>query len=161
MLHDGVTAIHDEAFRGCSKLKTLTLLPSVATVEGNPFGGCTALELTVYAETPGAACAEQNCLPHKMVKNNLIFPAAMTEVLAETFLSDTSLTYVRIPDRMTAIGAGAWKGCANLAYVYIPGTVTTIADDAFADCPKLTICCPAGSAAHAYAQAAGVPCATW
>ena len=53
--------------------------------------------------------------------------------------------------RIERIESGAFKTCIDMKLIYIPSTVREIADDAFYGCLNLTIVCPAGSAAEAYA----------
>ena len=45
---DGVVAIEDGAFYGCSSLKTVVLSNTIERIEGNPFTSCSSLEYNTY-----------------------------------------------------------------------------------------------------------------
>lgn len=63
-----------------------------------------------------------------------ILPSGTTEIGAQAFLGDTSLTTVYISDGALTIGSGAFSGCTSLKAVRIPASVTSIASDAFSGC---------------------------
>lgn len=79
------------------------------------------------------------------------FPAALTVIQKEAFMACQAEIVDLRGTRIERIESGAFKTCIDMKLIYIPSTVREIADDAFYGCLNLTIVCPAGSAAEAYA----------
>ncbi len=73
------------------------------------------------------------------------------------FENNLKLTSVTIPSGIRQIGWFAFSGCIALSEVTIPESVTSIGYGAFLNCPStLTVHCPAGSYAEAYARSYGL-----
>ena len=79
----------------------------------------------------------------------LDFPVTRIE---DNAFRHTSVTSVTIPSTVTQIGWFAFADCPALLSVTLPASVTTIEYGAFENCPTLTLRCPKGSYAEAYAQ---------
>jgi len=90
------------------------------------------------------------------INTRLVLPASATTVGAETFAGCTDVYDVCLEDSLQSIGERAFTGCVNLRRIIIPASVKSIGPDAFDGCSKLTICCPAGSAAYEYAVSNGI-----
>lgn len=110
VIPDGVMCI-DNAFRGCTELKSVVIPDSVTSMEG-AFYGCTSLtDVTIG----------------KNVKN-----------IGELAFRDcVSLVNVHISDGVGSIGYMAFDGCENLTNITIPGSVVTIGEYAFWGCTSL------------------------
>ncbi|MBO4886451.1 MAG: leucine-rich repeat protein, partial [Clostridia bacterium] len=89
----------------------------------------------------------------------LYLPASLTAIEAEAFRGNTAIGAVYVPAGCASIGDYAFADCTGLRAAHIPAGVT-IADNAFDGCGQLTIYCPAGSAAQAFATAHGLTCVT-
>ena len=110
VIPDGVMCI-DNAFRGCTELKSVVIPDSVTSMEG-AFYGCTSLtDVTIG----------------KNVKN----------IGDGAFRGCTSLANVHIPDGVGGIGNGAFYNCESLTNITIPGSVVTIGWEAFSGCTSL------------------------
>lgn len=79
------------------------------------------------------------------------FPAALTVIEEDAFMACRAEIVDLRGTRIERIESGAFKTCVDMKLIYIPSSVKEIADDAFYGCLNLTIVCPAGSAAEAYA----------
>ena len=55
-----------------------------------------------------------------------------------TFVNNTSLTNIFIPNTVESIGNRAFEGCMNLKEIVIPNSVTNIGESTFRDCPNLS-----------------------
>ena len=52
VLHNQITAIESEAFKGCSGLKSIQIPASVTSISDNAFSGCSATMKVTYMGTP-------------------------------------------------------------------------------------------------------------
>ncbi|MCR5481522.1 MAG: leucine-rich repeat protein [Clostridia bacterium] len=111
-----VEAIADEAFKNCSKLKSISLPESVHSIGKSAFYGCSNLE-------------DIN-IPKKVGNYN-------NSTFESTFYGCSSLRNINLPEGVESIGARAFNDCSNLTGIAIPGSVTNIGDAAFVDCNQL------------------------
>ena len=64
---------------------------------------------------------------------------------------------ITLPEGTLSLGSEAFAQCENLKQVVIPESVKDIGENLLKDSPQAVIVCRRGSAAEAYAQAAGYP----
>ena len=117
-----VTAIGDDAFRGCSALKKVTIPQSVTSIGDSAFAGCRNLD-------------------------SLTINDAATSIGHRAFLGCTSLATISLGENIKTIGYSAFNSCTsiNLTNVTIPENVTTIRPGTFDYCTHLEyIMLPAG-----------------
>lgn len=117
-----VTAIGDDAFRGCSALKKVTIPQSVTSIGNDAFGQCHDLQ-------------------------SLTIKDAATSIGHRAFLGCTSLETISLGENIKTIGYHAFNSCTsiNLTNVTIPENVTTIRPGTFDYCTHLEyITLPAG-----------------
>ena len=111
MIPNGVTAIGDGAFRGCSGLTAVALPGTVVSIGHNAFRDCGG------------------------ITGRLVLPAALTHLGHHAFSNCGGITgALSIPDRLTVIGDAAFMNCSGIAAVTIGSTVAHIGDSAFMDC---------------------------
>ena len=82
----------------------------------------------------------------------LILPANLGSITAQSFMNNSSIMGVKIPDGTTSIGSKAFAGCANLWAVFVPDSVTYIDPTAFDNCNHVNIVCHSGSYAEQFAE---------
>lgn len=128
---EGITAIAERAFSGCSALSEITLPQSLVRIGAGAFMYCTALE-------------------------HAVIPAGVSEIAPLTFAGCTALSQVTLPESITAIGENAFRGCAALYGVRLPQGLVSVGNCAFSDCALLRrVEIPAGVrslAASAFSQ---------
>lgn len=113
VVEKGVTGIGSGAFKGMTKLESVSLPESGLKKIGDAaFYGCSALK-----------------------KINI--PDSIYTVRDYTFKGCTSLGSVRLPKDLVKIGKGAFESCTALTYVFIPGEVEIISDWSFKGCSAL------------------------
>ena len=109
-IEDGITAVYDGAFAGCTALKTIRLpatLTSLAPAEkGGTFSGCTSLEV-------------------------IYIPEKITGIPAECFLNCTSLSAVSLPEGLENIEINAFFDCSALEAIKLPDSLKGIGRSAF------------------------------
>lgn len=99
----------DNAFYGCSKLKTITLPSHITTIGNNAFANCTSLE-------------------------SIVIPEGVTMIGNNAFANCTSLMSVEIPSTVTYIGDNAFSGCVNISTISMkPTTAPTLGENVWGD----------------------------
>lgn len=111
ILADGVTSIGDNAFDGCSSLKSINLPEEVTSIGDNAFAQCALI--------------------------SIILPEKLTSIGMATFADCGGLTSINLPKGVTSIEDGAFRGCTSLISISLPDGVTRIGDWAFESCSNL------------------------
>ena len=112
ILADGVTSIGDNAFDGCSSLKSINLPEGVTSIGYRAFNEC-----------------------HNLTSINL--PNELTSIGDSAFPYCSSLTSINLPNELTSIGIWAFSYCTALISISLPDGVTSIENRAFGDCSNL------------------------
>ena len=107
-----VTAIGDDAFRGCSALKKVTIPQSVTSIGDSAFAGCHNLDSVTIND-------------------------AATSIGNRAFTECPLTTTLELGENITTIGNSAFYDCRGLKNVTIPQSVTSIGDSAFGECSSL------------------------
>ena len=150
-----VTEVAENAFSGCTSMKTLRIPDSVKRVGKGALSGCTSLESIVLpfvgasADTPvgvnnmgmahmfgfsgGSSWAKDYGLKQVTVTD------AATVIPNGAFEGMTSLQYVNLGENITEIGARAFSNCSNLVSVTLPEKCVSIGAYAFANCSRAAI----------------------
>ena len=125
VIGDGVTALGDEAFRGCLNLRSVTIPDSVTSIGENAFLGCTNLRKIKLSENHPAFTFENGVLFNKD-KTELLFVSPMK----------SGKTYTA-PESVRHVASAAFYGCGKLTSLTLPDGLETIGDMAFSGCAKL------------------------
>lgn len=88
-----VRAVLQEAFRGNTRLKQITLPDSLLEIQEMAFFGCTALE-------------------------EIVVPQGVTRIDAYAFADCSALKAVYLPDSVTEIAASAFSGCSDALVLF-------------------------------------------
>ncbi len=91
-----VTSIAKNAFKGCKKLKYVTIGSNVKTIGNGAFSSCS-----------------------KLMKVTLATNAKLTGIGNKAFYKCTSLKKITLPKNVTTIGKSAFEGCKNLKNMVI------------------------------------------
>ena len=143
---DGVMAIKDYTFAGCSGITSVSIGNRVTSVGEGAFNDCSGLTKVSVADL-SAWCnidfvnyysnplyyAKNLCVDNNLV-TELTIPAAVTKIKDYAFSYAVCLTSVTIGDSVTSIGSRAFSGCAGLASITIGKGVSSVSEYAFSGC---------------------------
>ena len=112
---NNVTVVGDEAFAGCSSLKTVTGIDKVTDFGKNAFAEAAFVKLNLAAAKLIEECA--------FIKNanltEVTFSSALESIGVEAF-AGSNLTTVAIPEKCTFIGYSAFSGKATIGGSVVP-----------------------------------------
>jgi hypothetical protein len=152
-LPGSLPVVPEEAFRGCARLRQVTLGEGIRRLEACVFAGCGRLRsLTLPASLTafdteaghesawwwtglsGISVAEGNAAFR--VQDGMLLSADGTLLLA--WPGQSGETVCRIPEGVVSIEKGAFYQAANLEEVVFPSTLVEVGDYAFCGCSSLT-----------------------
>ena len=116
-----MTEIGEDAFSGCTGLKSITIPDSVTKIGLRAFKGCMGLTSIVVSPDNKVYDSRNNC-------------NAILETDTNKLIAGCAATV--IPDSVTEIGDYAYDG-SGLTSVVVPETITKIGWDVFQDCTSL------------------------
>jgi len=130
-----VTIIEEEAFRGCTELKTITLPSRLSVIGDRAFSDCHLIEsitipgfLDIIGEEAFSDC-------HNLQTVTLI--SGVEEIKNNAFIRCSSLNSITIPDSVTSIGSGAFESCTDLESIQLPSGLSEIKSETFSSCTSL------------------------
>ena len=111
-LPQGITALEDNAFYGCSELHTLALPEGITTIANNAFYSCRNL-------------------------TSITIPESVESIGSYAFIYCSQLSNVQLPKELKQINAFAFNDCDNLTELHLPPYLESIGDRAYSYCSKL------------------------
>ena len=137
-----IKMIQEKAFKGCKKLRDLTIPDSVIVFEANAFEGC---EKVTFHITDEAASRPEyfEIIGGELKKysgpgGNVKIPDGVKSIGRSAFSGFLSLTGVTVPGSIKEILPCAFYECKNLGELVLGNGVTDIDSSAFHGCTKLT-----------------------
>ena len=121
-----VTSIGDDAFRGRSSLRSITIPDSVTNIGKNAFYSCKNLNRVNIIDL----AAWRNISFESFTANPLYIGCNL-------YLNGELVENLVIPDSVTNIGNYAFYGCESLKSITIPDSVASIGRNAFYSCKNL------------------------
>lgn len=134
-LPNTMTSVDDEAFSGCTDLKSIYIPSSISAIGKSAFRGCTELETVVLQ--PGLKSIAKGAFYNCSKLSNINIPGTVSEINAFAFFNCKSIESIKIPSALSVIKMGCFSGCSKLSGIKIPSTISEIESLAFANCMSL------------------------
>lgn len=124
-----VVGIGDTAFRGSTKITSVTIPDSVSYIGVSAFYNCANLVSVTIPETVASIgrAAFQQC--SNLASVNI--PEAVTAIEPHTFAYCRKLVSVDLPESIAEIGENAFNNCSGLTEFVVPDSVRSIGANAF------------------------------
>ena len=132
---DGVKIIGARAFRGCDKIKTVTLPSSVTEIEKHAFAYRRSLK-SIYLPDSIKIIHEYAFYDCTRLEE-IIIPPKVSYIAVGTFKGCSSLKSVTLTDNISCIGSSAFYGCKKMKNIDIPSGVVRIENNVFSECENL------------------------
>ena len=133
--HHPVTAIGEDAFRGCSALKKVTIPQSVTSIGDSAFAGCHNLDSVTIKDA--ATSIGSRAFTECPLTTTLSLGKNITTIGDHAFYYCLNLESVTIPQSVTSIGREAFRFCNNMKSLAINGAIESMGTGAFAGCISL------------------------
>lgn len=119
-LPNTLKAIYEQAFAGCSNLKTVTpFLPAEVMIIGaNAFNGC-PIETELVLSNPALAAVPTSAFQYTRISSADLSQSGITAIGDYAFRNNQSLTSVTLPETLARIGAQVFASCPNLSTVTV------------------------------------------
>lgn len=130
-----VISIGENAFTGCSSLKSVVIPNSVLNIKEWAFSECSRLSSVDLGENVvniGGSCFE-DCSS----LSSISIPNSVISIGSGVFSKCTLLSSITIPNSVVNMEGGVFSGCSNLISVVLPEQITKIGDVTFKDCKSL------------------------
>ena len=131
-----VTAIADEAFKGCTLINNISIPAMVTSIGTSAFRDCSALK-SVNIPTTISNIGE-SAFRYCEALETFSIPTSIDRINNYVFEGCSVLNNITIPNNITRIGYSAFRACIELTSIAIPDTVTIIGESAFRYCHKLS-----------------------
>ena len=134
-LPEGLETIGYAAFSGCTSLKAINLPTTLTALEAQAFSDCTALEAIYLPE--GLETLSYAAFKNCSSLTDISLPASLTKIDGAAFYGCTALQEIRLPEGLTSLGSAVFQGCVSLETVNIPNQIKAISESLFQDCAAL------------------------
>lgn len=112
VIPDGVVAIADEAFMGCTHIRSVIFPDGVQSIGVKAFDECLKLE-------------------------KVVLPDSVEKIGESAFNWCESLKEINIPDKVECIGQKAFQWCRKLGNIHLPANLRHIGEKSFRECDSI------------------------
>ncbi|MDE7365301.1 MAG: leucine-rich repeat domain-containing protein [Ruminococcus sp.] len=112
VIPNGVTVIADEAFMGCTHIRSVTVSDGVKEIGKKAFDECLALE-------------------------KVLFPDSVEKIGESAFNWCENLKEINLPDNIESIGQKAFQWCRKLNNIHLPANLRRIGEKSFRECDSI------------------------
>ena len=137
---DSVTSIGYDAFYGCSGLTSVTIPESVTSIGSDAFSGCSGLKNVTYNAIDCKLPSGSYYRPFGYGNSSITtvkIGDRVEKIPANLFYGCSGIESVNLSQSVTDIGASAFYGCSGLGSIIIPEKITAINENTFYGCSNL------------------------
>ena len=121
-------------FHDCKSLMTVNGLENVTYIGSHAFSGCVSLENLTFSN--GLTYIGEEAFNNTGLTGNLSFPASLEKIHYRAFYGCAGITAVTVPEKVTVLGASSFMNCTGLVTADIKGACD-IGTEAFKGCTSL------------------------
>lgn len=136
VIPDGVTVIHDSAFKENTKLKKITLPNSIKSIRTHAFYGCSNLQNINIPE--GITRIEEYTFYNCSKLSSFTFPSTLQYIGRYAFYGCSALNSIILNEGLTTLKEYAFANCTGLTYLNLPSTLQNIPNRGFSECSNLS-----------------------
>jgi hypothetical protein len=150
-LSEGINKIHEEAFLGCSGIKSFTFPGSLKEIAPKAFFGCSGIRnINISSKNKnyylfnlgnGKVLSKTKSWSNNsnaiVACGDIVFPSNISTIANHAFYGLSSITSITLPSNITKIGGNAFTGCNLLKKVVLPNSIQEIGGFCFASCSDL------------------------
>lgn len=119
------TSIGDDAFRGCSLLKTVVINTNISKIGGHAFADDTNLESITLPKSVTTLTIGDYAFEKAGKLTEIILPIGL-DTLKDGVFNQCGLKRVVMPHTVTTISNGVFKNCGNMAIIYTGTSADTL-----------------------------------
>lgn len=108
-----IVKVGEEAFRGCTQIRSITLPTSITSISKSAFEGCSGL-------------------------SNIVLPEKLDTLPERAFAGCTALRSIKVPQRISIYSKDVFNGCSSLKTIKLSKNVSEIGEGAFDGCGAMT-----------------------
>ncbi len=127
-----LTEINNYAYINCEGVSSLSISENISSIGSYAFYGMNNLTSLTWN---AINCTTNGDMSTHNIKE--VFIGEDVKVLPENFVSNSKITEVNLPNKLTTIGNNAFNGCTNLTSILIPYLVKSIGQNSFNNCSSL------------------------
>lgn len=124
-----INELSEGAFRGCRKLKDVTIEDGMTKIGESAFSNCESLTNIYIPDT--VETIESFAFNFCYRLESLILPTKLTKISNGLFKSCASLKSIEIPEKVDSIESTAFMSCTTLKEIKLPDNILSLGDSAF------------------------------
>ena len=144
-MEEGVEAIGDSAFYGCSRLMSVNIPATVNKISASMVQYCKQLRTIMVDDGNERYDSREGCNAVVQKEGNRLIIGCNGTIIPKVRIIDRDafkycqeLSVANIPEGVEQIMSRAFMGCYNLCQLSLPSSLKSIGDDAFKDCKRLS-----------------------
>ncbi len=130
-----VVGIANEAFRGNTVLKKITVPGCVKTIGARAFAESAVTEITLL---DGVTALGEGCFADCTALSKITFPDSIAALPDSCLAGCSRLTKLKLPGQLKTVGANAFLNCRHLPSLSFPATLETVGANALNNCSAMT-----------------------
>ena len=131
--------IREDSFMGCADIEHISLPKDVYTIDDNAFKGCTSLKTVTFENNSILESFGRDSFKGCSSLTSIVIPNGVVYIFDNSFMDCTLLKYVVFQDNshVETIYKQAFANCTSLESIIIPSSVTELQIGCFQGCSSL------------------------